>query len=108
MPERENQRQADIFCRNPSIKARFEELYAMRCGEIINELLQTDDEYMALTKNRVATSQAVLKILGEHGMADYFEAYSDAVYAEEVYELDVIYKEAFLDAVEVMEKLELL
>ena len=102
------QRQAVILSKYPVIENGFKSLCATRYAEIIDELLKSDTDYQMLTQQRAETSQAVLKILSGHGMADHFEAYSDAVYAEEVYELSVIYKEAFLDALELMERLELL
>jgi hypothetical protein len=42
--------------------------------------------------------------MSEYGMTDHFEAYSDAIFAKEIYEVDMIYREAFLDAVEMIER----
>jgi len=98
------QRQVEILSKYPSINASFKALCATRRDEIIDKLLQSDTDYHELTRQRAETSQVVLNILSKYGMEGHFEAYSDAVFAEEVYELDVIYKEAFLDAVEVMEQ----
>ena len=103
MNKKSNQRQSEIFNKFPTLKAHFEELCTKRRCEITDELIKTDEEYNSLVKNRAETSQVVLEILAEHGMSDRFEIYSDAVYAEEVYESDVIYKEAFLDAIETMD-----
>jgi len=108
MNKKTMQRQAEILVRYPSIKVGFEELCATRCYEILDELLRTDTDYQALTQQRANTSQIILDILNNHDAVKQFEAYSSAVYAEEVYELDVIYREAFLDAVEMIERQKLL
>lgn len=102
------QRQAAILSRYPSIRKTFEALCATRCGEITDGLLKSDENYNALVRRRADTSQAVLKILSEHGMADYFEMYSDAVHAEEVYETSIVFREAFFDAIETMERMGIL
>jgi hypothetical protein len=103
-----NLRQDEILKKYPAIKTSFEDLCDTRREEIINELLMSDTDYQLLTQRRADTSEAVLRILSEQGATDPFESYSDAVYAEEVYELDVIYREAFFDAVETMERMKIL
>jgi hypothetical protein len=96
------QRQEEVFEKYPFLKEGFDERCEMRREEIIDDLLKSDANYRTLTRQRADTSQVVLKILSERGMADLFEAYSDAVYAEEIYEGEMIYKSAFIDAVEMM------
>jgi len=73
-----------------------------RKEEIINDLLKSDPTYQALTRRRAETSQAVLDALTAQGKADLFEAYSDAIYAEEVYEQDALYNQSYLDAEEAL------
>lgn len=103
MNEKVKRRQEDVLSKYPTINASFESHCEKRRVEIIDELLNFDENYQALTKQREDTSQSVLNFLRDNGMADLFEAYSDALYAEEVYELDIMYREAFLDAVEMLE-----
>jgi len=76
----------------------FEKLCVTRREEIINNLLKSDTTYQKLTHKRAITSQAVMDALNNQGMLILFEAYSDAIYAQEVYELEAVYKEAFHDA----------
>ncbi|MCL2197423.1 MAG: hypothetical protein FWB80_00720 [Defluviitaleaceae bacterium] len=99
------ERRERILSKYPSINAELETLCTTRRDEIIDNLLKRDKDYQSLTKRRADTSQEVLEVLKSHDKADLFEAYSDAIYEEEVYELSVIYKEAFLDAVEMTNKL---
>ena len=105
MNKKPNKRQEKLLNRLPEIRADFEVMCSTRRDEITNELLKSDDDFQILMQQRADTSQVVLKILTEHGKADYYESYSNAVYAEEVYEFDMIYREAFLDAVEMIERL---
>ncbi|MCL2202595.1 MAG: hypothetical protein FWB88_01455 [Defluviitaleaceae bacterium] len=104
MNQRIKHRQNTILGKYPDVNAAFEKICNTRREEIINTLLASDADYQALTKHRAETSQVVLEFLRNHDMTHCFEAYSDAVFEEELYELDAIYKEAFLDAVELMEQ----
>ena len=108
MSKEMTQRQTEILNRYPSIKKTYEELCIVRRNEIIEELLESDIEYQTITQRRAEASQSILKNLSKHGMTSDYEAYSDAVHVEETYELDVIYKQAFFDAIETMEQLQLL
>ena len=79
----------------------FEKLCVARREEIINNLLKSDTTYQKLTHKRATTSQAVMDALNNQGMLSLFEAYSDAIHAQEVYELEAVYKEAFHDAAKI-------
>ncbi|MCL1878806.1 MAG: hypothetical protein FWF80_08100 [Defluviitaleaceae bacterium] len=100
MSEEMKQRQEKILNVYPFFAEIFEDMCATRRREITEKLPELDAHYKALARQRADTSQVVLKILIEHGMVDHFEAYSDAICEEEIYELDAIYREAFLDALE--------
>ena len=104
MKKNYSQRQAVILNRYPSIKEYFEKFCATRRNEIINKMIEEDIDYQVLTQRRADTSQNIFNVLNDCGRPEHFEAYSNAIYAEEVYELDYIYREAFLDAVEVIEQ----
>ena len=108
MNKKENLSQVKILNKYPAVSKDFEIMRATRCSEITVELLKSDTDFQKLTQQRTSTSQTVLDALIEHGKEGLFESYSDAVYAEEVYESNEIYKEAFIDAMEMMERLGLL
>lgn len=98
------QRQAEILSKYPSIFEGYELLCTTRCEDIINKMLEGDADYQVLTQRRADTSQIVLDFLNNYNAADKFESYSDAVHAEEIFELGAVYREAFLDAVEILER----
>lgn len=93
-----NTRLQNLKEKHHSAAAWLEKMSISRQDEIIDKLLEADTHYLELTKKRAKTSQAVLDVLIEHGKTDCFESYSDAIYAKEVYEMDIVYLEAFLDA----------
>jgi len=103
-----NQRQEIFLEKYPTIKSRFEELCAVRRDEIVEDLLVTDEQYKLLTKCRATTSQKVLHALDMCGKSEQLDCYSDAVSEEEVYRVSTIYKEALLDAVEMLQMLKIL
>ena len=98
-------RQSSIFDRYPTVKFDMEEQAASRREEIINELLEADEHYQELTKKIATTSQSVLSVMLTNDDVENFEAFSNAVTEAGVYELDILYKEAFIDALEVIEML---
>ncbi|MCL1878990.1 MAG: hypothetical protein FWF80_09030 [Defluviitaleaceae bacterium] len=98
-------RQDEMYVKYPFIPEIFEKMSKHRRDEIIAEMLMSDEKYKELTRVRADTSQIVMDTFIGLGREDSFEAYSDAIYAEENYALDALYKEAFLDAVELFEKL---
>jgi len=108
MTQKASLRQTKFGGKYPSLCANLESMCAARCDEITNELLESDTDFQAITKQRANTSQIVMNALNEHGKGELFEAYSDAIYLGEVYELNAIYKEAFFDAIEMAEQLGLL
>jgi len=103
-----NARQICFFEKYPAIKIVFEKLCDIRRDEIVDELLVTDEQYKLLTQRRVNTSREVLNTLNMCGKSEQLESYVDAIGEEEVYRIIAIYKEAFLDAVEMLEQLKFL
>ena len=103
-----NQRQENFLEKYPAIKSRFEELCAVRRDEIVEGLLVMDEQYKLLTKRRVITSQEVLNSLKMCGKSEQLDCYADAVSEEEIYKISTIYKEALLDAVEMLQMLKIL
>ena len=90
--------------KHPEIAARFETLRSTRRDEILSEMVETDKEYNKLRQNRADASMALKAALEGEGQHALLEAYSDAVYAQEVYELDAVYKQALRDAINVFEE----
>jgi len=90
----------DILVKYPGLKSKLEKLSQTRRDEILNSMLETDSGYKKLTENRVHASMALKNTVAGSKESDMsFEAYSDAVYAQEIYELDAVYMQGFLDAV---------
>jgi len=97
-----------ILDKYPSIELPFSELRVARRNEILEAHLAFNNEYQQLSQRRANISQVISDVMSKHNDTDTFEAYSNAVYAEDVFELDLIYKEAFLDAIELTERLGLI
>jgi len=103
-----DEKQEDILEKCPAIKTRFEALCIARQDEIVDELLSTNEEYQLLTQQRARASQVVLNTLLTLSQSEQFEDYIEAVAKEELYRINVIYKEALLDAVEMLKELKIL
>lgn len=95
----------DVFNRHPELKKLFEENFKTKPYEILTDMLQTDKVYAELCRNRADKSMDLKKLLTDTAADTMFEAYSDAVYAQEVYELDCIYRQAFSDALKILKEL---
>jgi len=87
----------DIFEKYPQLKEVLEMLCQTRRDEILADMVRVDMDYMKLCKDRADTSIALQKSLDGINKGALLEAYSDAVYAQEVYELDTIYRQALYD-----------
>ena len=92
----------DIFTKHPNVKGAFEALCLTRRDEILTQMLKTDSNYDKLIKKRADSSMALKKSISGTNADILFEAYSDAVYAQEIYELDIIYKQALYDALDLL------
>lgn len=69
-----------------------ENLEQANVEHILNQMLDTDPEYKRLVKTRSDASMALRKALDHvNGGAELFESYSDAIYAQEIYELNATY-----------------
>lgn len=99
----------DIFEKYPEVKKQFEKLLQTRRNEILDHILETDEEYKKLVRERMQASMSLKNIMLVDSEANIlFEKYSDTIYAQEIYELEVIYKQAFIDAIIVCQNQELL
>ena len=74
-----------------------------RRDEILAQMIKTDGKYDKLRKKRAETSMALKKAISSAGADALFESYSDAVYAQEFYELDAIYRQALRDVSEALD-----
>lgn len=90
----------DFFDKYSKLEKQFEILCRTRRDEILSHIIETDSEYESLRRNRADASMVLKEVLGRSNADRLFEEYSDAVYAQEVYELDTIYRQALYDALE--------
>jgi len=88
--------------RHPDINVRFEALCRTRRDVILSHMAETDSEYNNLCRARADISMTLKSLLDGINEGELFEAYSDAVYAQETYEQDSIYRQALYDAFEVL------
>lgn len=93
----------DIFEKHPELKIQFEKLFQTRRNEILTLMLETDNEYKKLIHKRAEASMMMKNVIIGTETNIVFEKYSDTIYAQEIYELDAIYKQAFLDAIIVLQ-----
>ena len=63
----------------------------------LGSLLEKNEEYKVLVKGRAEASQALRDVLSGKDAIDLFESYSDAVYAQEIFELEAIYEKGIKD-----------
>lgn len=78
-----------------------------RREEIIENLRINDSYYSNILKRRKEQSTIVVGKLSSDTKGD-FEKYMDAIYEQSIYELDVLYEIAFCDAIELLEKLNMI
>lgn len=88
----------NILNRYPELAKQFETLCKIRRNEILSYMIETDAVYENLCHKRADTSMALRDADDGSDADSLLEAYSDAVYAQEVYELDALYRQGFLDA----------
>jgi hypothetical protein len=94
----------DIFVRYPELKEKFGTLCQSRRNEILAHMMETDSKYDELSQKRADASMVLKEVIDDTEADVLFEAYSDAVYAQEVYELDAVYKQAFCDALNALKE----
>ena len=90
------------FIDNPNIKQEYYHLCKTRRNEILSEMLHTDKSYIELCQNRTNASIALKKALSNSDSNVLFNDYSDAIYKQEIYELEAVYKQAFIDALNIV------
>ena len=98
----------DIFDKYPELKAKFETLCQTRRDEILSRMVETDSEYDKLSRKRADASMALKEAIDGTDADTLFEIYAGAVYAQEIYELDSVYKQALFDALGTLVEQELL
>jgi hypothetical protein len=91
----------EILINYPAIKEQLESLCRSRRNEILSELLEGDSEYKRLCIERANASMILRKSLDDK-MAKLFEVYSDCLYAQDVFELDLIYRQAIFDTLKIL------
>jgi hypothetical protein len=89
----------EILHRYPGLQSTFDRLCQTRRDEILAHLTASDSQYDSLRRNRADASMALLGALSDDAL---LEAYSDAVYAQESYELDAVYRLALYDALDAL------
>ena len=94
----------DILDKYPELKDKLEKLLHTKRNDILNNMLETDNEYKTLCDERVRTSTELKNMLVGFETDILFEEYSDAIYAQEVYELEAVYKQGFIDAIDNLHK----
>ena len=92
----------DILLKYPEMAAEFTQLCQTRRNEILQAMVDTDEDYSRIRRLRTDTSMALRNRLEDD--CDLLENYSDAVYMQESYELDAVYRQGFLDALDTLAK----
>jgi hypothetical protein len=93
----------EILEKYPHLKTQFEALYENRRNEILNQMLETDTEYIRLRGKRADASMALKRAIDD-SKAYLLENYADSVLAHEIYELDSVYKQAVCDTLILLSK----
>lgn len=90
----------EILNNHAELSKQFEELCQTRRDEILADMVNTDNDYDTLRRKRADASMILRDTLGED--FELLELYSESIYAQECYELDTIYRQGFLDALDVL------
>lgn len=92
----------EFLDRYPKLAEQLELLCKTRRDEILAHMIETDKEYEQLRAKRADASMALKNAF--YSTDELFEEYSDAVYAQEVYELDAVYRQALYDALNALKE----
>ena len=99
----------NIFDKYPKVKSKFDKLAQTRQDEILSNMLASDDDYIKFVNKRADASMTLKNaISGLKEASILFEQYSDAIYAQETYELAEIYRLSFIDAIIVFQENDLI
>lgn len=96
----------DIFEKHPDLEMEFNRLCQTRRNELLQEMVETDGKYDVLRRTRTDASMRLRDALADNH--SLLEEYANAVFAQEGYELDALYRQGFLDALQVLKELDLL
>lgn len=91
-----------ILDKFPWLSESFEVLCRTRRDEILQYMVERDELYYALRLERTKTSMLLKGALGDKD--NLLEEYANAVYTQECYELDKLYRQGFLDALIILEE----
>jgi len=93
----------EILEKYPILKNQFESLYENRRNEILNQMMESDSEYIKLSSERANASKALRAVLDDK-TAELFEKYSDSLHVHEIHEIDAVYKQAVCDALTILQR----
>ena len=94
----------ESFNKYPKLANQFEKMCQTRRNEILTVMLETDDKYKKLCSERRERSVSLKEAVVNTEADVLFNQYSDAIYAQDVYELDSIYRHAVNDTLTVLEE----
>jgi hypothetical protein len=94
----------EILSKNPELANHFNMLCQTRRDEILSQMMENDEQYEKLCKKRADISMELKMLLSDAETDALFEKYSDAVYEQEIYELDAIYRQGLHDALDYLQK----
>lgn len=98
----------EYFRSHPELEKEMETLCQTRRDEILSQMVESDSEYNELCRKRADASMALNNVLIENKKEYLLEQYSNAIFAQEVYELEAFYKQALIDTVNTLHELGLL
>jgi len=91
----------EFLNKHPELTKKIESFCKNRRNEILSEILEIDEKYKNLCYERAKTSMSLKELLNETGIL-LLEKYSDSIYAQEVYELEVLYRQAVYDILNIL------
>ncbi len=88
--------------RHPHVGQLLKSYCENRSEQILNCMSETDDEYKRLVKNRTDASMALKGATAGTGADALLERYTAAVYEQEIYEQNFMYRQAVNDTLDVL------
>ncbi|MCL1884683.1 MAG: hypothetical protein FWF81_13150 [Defluviitaleaceae bacterium] len=93
----------DLIQQYPQLAEILDITKIKRREEILENLRANNCDYKDILTRRAKQSIILLDELSKDANCEY-EKYMDLVYEQTIYEMDIIYENAFLDAVELLRK----
>ncbi|MDR0920337.1 MAG: hypothetical protein LBM93_14020 [Oscillospiraceae bacterium] len=94
----------EILKKYPQLSKQFDTMYQTRRNEILAKMLENDDEYKKLCQERTNNSMKLKEAIVGSEIDVLFEKYSNSAYAQDIYELDFLYKQAVKDTIDILEE----